>query len=200
MLSMEKRLTDRRIKWQRLHLSQWYGQPDKVLEVTTGQAIWYKSGEPAVPLRWVLIRDPEGQADPVLLGSTDRTLSVQQLITFFVSRWQVEVTFAEVRRHLGVETQRQWSDLAIERTTPVLMALFSIVCLMGKRLDEQQRLQPNITAWYAKRALTFSDVLAAVRKRIWTFNHFSTSAETTEVEKYSYQIRYLWQVLINAVA
>ena len=32
-------------------------------------------------------------------------------------------TFQEEREHLGVETQRQWSDLAMPRPTPVLLGL-----------------------------------------------------------------------------
>jgi hypothetical protein len=61
------------------------------------------------------------------LLSTDVTLTPIQIVTWFVQRWQVEVTFQEVRTHLGVETQRQWADLAIARTTPTLLGLFSVV-------------------------------------------------------------------------
>jgi hypothetical protein len=50
-----------------------------------------------------------------------------EMLRLFALRWQMEVTFAEVRKHLGVETQRQWSDLAIARATPMLLGLFSLV-------------------------------------------------------------------------
>jgi hypothetical protein len=100
-------------KWQKVTLSQWYGYREKVMEVTSETAWWYHSGKPVVPLRWLLLRDPEGKLAPMALLSTNEHLSAQDIVTYFVrSRarpgWSVEVTFEEVRAHLGVETQRQW--------------------------------------------------------------------------------------------
>src|SRR5438034_7092694 len=85
-------------------------------------------------------------------------------------RWQVEVTFAEVRRHLGVETQRQWSDLAIARTTPALLGLFSLVTLWA---GATRGVQPRSAAWYPKPRPTFSDALAAVRHHLRSEEHTS---------------------------
>jgi len=90
-----------------------------------------------------------------------------RIVEIFVLRWNVEVTFEETRRHLGVETQRQWSDLAIARTTPALMGLFSLVCLMALRMLEDGSLPVRQSAWYKKQDATFSDVLAFVRRAIW---------------------------------
>ncbi|WP_200286498.1 hypothetical protein, partial [Rhabdochromatium marinum] len=92
-------------------------------------------------------------------------------------RWSLEVTFEETRRHLGVDTQRQYSDLAIARTTPVLLALFSLVCLMVHRWPETWANLPRSTAWYLKPEATFSDCLALVRRRIWGETYFDTSAQ-----------------------
>ncbi|WP_457753327.1 hypothetical protein [Thermococcus sp.] len=97
---------------------------------------------------------------------SDPELSAEKIVQFFVRRWRIEVTFAEVHRHLGVETQRQWSDMAIKRATSCLMILFSIVCLMANTLHKAQAIRPNTTAWYNKKAVTFSDVLSAVRMEI----------------------------------
>jgi len=138
--------------------------------------------------------------EPVLLGSTDFELEDQKVVSYFVRRWRVEVTFAEVRRHLGVETQRQWSDMAIERTTPCLMALFSIICLFASRLHKQQAIMPNATAWYKKRQVTFSDVLATVRIEILRKTKFSISNGEPLVQSYSEKIRHLWFLLSQAVA
>lgn len=88
--------------------------------IYSGVAIWRHNNRVLVKIKWVLIKDPEGKLEPVLLGSTDFNLSAKTVVTFFVRRWRIEVTFAELRRHLGVETQRQYSDLAIERSTPCL--------------------------------------------------------------------------------
>jgi len=183
LLPMEKRLTDGRIAWKTIRLSHWYGRKDKNLLITSGRGIWYKSGQPRVPVVWVLIKDPDGEKQPVLLACTDMDLAAEQIIAFFVRRWRVEVTFAEVRRHLGVETQRQWSDLAIERTTPALMALFSIICLIAKPLFEQNIIRPLSSAWYAKQHISFSDVLTGARLHIWQQNNFYTSYQNQEVDK-----------------
>ena len=80
--------------------------------------------------------DPEGRLPAQAFFTTALSITPVRVIELFVWRWSLEVTFEETRRHPGVETQRQWSDLAIARTTPVLMALFSLVCLMVHRWRE----------------------------------------------------------------
>lgn len=89
-----------------------------------------------------------------------------------MERWSIEVTFEEVRAHLGVETQRQWSDGAIARTTPVLMGIFSLVCLMAKALLEDRQLEKGEAAWYKKDSGTFSDALTLVLKGLWRWRYF----------------------------
>ena len=82
-------------------------------------------------------------------------------------RWQLEVTFEEARAHLGVETQRQWADLAILRTTPALLGLFALVTLLAHAVLQGQELPARTAAWYAKPLPTFSDTLALVRHQLW---------------------------------
>jgi hypothetical protein len=168
--------------------------------ITSGIAIWRKSNTTLIKIKWVLIKDPEGILEPVLLGCTDFDLVDEKIVSFFIRRWRVEVTFAEVRRHLGVETQRQWSDLAIERSTPCLMALFSVICLLADKLNKNQPIQPNDTAWYRKRRITFSDVLTAVRVEILRKTKFSISNGEPLVKSYPDKIRHLWFLLTQAVA
>jgi len=122
---------------------------------------------PVVPLRWVLVRDPFGEFRPQAFLCTDLDAGPVEILSWFVRRWTTEVTFAEVRRHLGVETQRQWSDRAIARTTPVLLGLYSLVALWADELQRGSAILPRAAAWYAKRAPTFSDALAAVRRTLW---------------------------------
>jgi len=136
-----------------------------------------------VPLRWVLIRDPQGAFDTQALLCTDQTADPAQILAWFVLRWQLEVTFEEVRRHLGVETQRQWSDLAILRTTPALLGLFSLVTLwahprMGATDDVVRQ-----AAWYHKALPTFSDALALVRRELWTHASFLLSTHDPDMIK-----------------
>lgn len=121
---------------------------------------------PMVPIRWVLLRDPNQRFDPQALLCTDLAQEPLQIARWFVQRWQLEVTFREVRENLGVETQRQWSDQAIARITPCLLGLFSVVALLAAHLDHQVRIKFSVSAWYHKQRLTFADTLAAVRREI----------------------------------
>lgn len=139
--TLEEVLKDPTTEWHKVKLSQWYGHREKTMEITTATAVWYHSGKPVVPLRWVLLRDPEGKLSPISLLSTDLQLSAEKIVTYFVRRWSVEVTFEETRAHLGMETQRQWSEKAIDRTTPVLLGLFSIVSLVADCLHKQEKLK-----------------------------------------------------------
>jgi len=151
------------------------------VEAATGTALWYHPGAPTVALRWVLLRDPAGQFEPQAFLSTDPSAPPAQIIAWFVARWPLEVTFQEVRAHLGVETQRQWSNLAILRTTPALLGLFSLVTLVAHARLDGQPLPVRQAAWYAKSAPTFSDTLAFVRQCLWPVTVFSTSPSSDEV-------------------
>ena len=146
---------------------RWYANTLRTVELATDTAIWYHSGLPSVPLRWVLIRDPLAKFDPQALLCTDLTASPTQIVEWFVLRWQLEVTFEEARTHLGIETQRQWSDLAILRTTPALFGLFSLITLFAHHLLHGQPLPVRKAAWYQKTRPTFSDTLAFVRLALW---------------------------------
>ena len=168
--------------WTTLVVSQWYGDQQRTLQTTTGTAVWYHSGLPPVPIRWVLVRDPFGEHDPQAFLSTDLDAAPGTILQWFVSRWRVETTFQEARAHLGVETQRQWSDLAILRTTPVLLGLFSLITIWANELAQAPGglLCSHATAWYRKKDPTFSDAIAAVRRVLWSPPDFSMSRAMTE--------------------
>ncbi|MFV1917777.1 MAG: transposase [Patescibacteria group bacterium] len=174
-VSLEYRLKDKNTKWKDVNFSQWYGEKDKTMQITSGTARWYRGGKPINSIQWVLVRDPRKKTEATPIVSTDLSLKPIDMVRHFVKRWRIEVTFEEVRTHLGVETQRQWADLTILRTTPILMALFSIVTLWAKDLVQMQKLTVFQTAWYQKPHPTFSDALASVRYRIWRYQVFSQS-------------------------
>jgi len=104
-------------------------------------------------------------------------------VEWFIRRWQVEVTFEESRRHLGIETQRQWSDKAIGRTTPCLFGLFSFITMMAQELAKTQKLKIRSAVWYEKRVATFSDAIGCVRQQIWEQESFQTSENEWEMIK-----------------
>jgi hypothetical protein len=166
--SLAHQLTDPATEWERVQV-RWYGGEWRTLEVATGVCLWYRGGHPPVPLRWVLVRSPEGDPHPLTPGAvfaTDPALTPVQVLTFFIARWNIEVTFAEVRAHLGFETQRHWSRRAVGRLIPCLFGVFSLVVVMAK-LAYPEGLPVPRSRWYVKEEATFADVLAAVRRTLW---------------------------------
>jgi hypothetical protein len=194
--TLAERLQDPQTTWQALTV-RWYGGTDRAIEVATATAVWYHGGLPPVALRWVLVRDPAGDFAPQALLCTDPTVSAQQIVEWFVLRWQLEVTFHEARAHLGVETQRQWSDRAIQRTTPALLGLFSLVTLLAHELLQGHALPARQAAWYTKPLPTFVDTLALVRRELWAVPVFSLSPQSTDMIEIP---RSRWDRVTNALA
>jgi hypothetical protein len=176
-------LHDAKTAWKPVTLENWYGKKGRRIEIVSGTAVWYHSGMPPLPIRWVLIRDPKDKFKSQALLCTDRSADPVQIVKWFVMRWQLEVTFQEVRAHLGVETQRQWSHWAIVRTTPALLGLFSLVTLLAHHSTRRGELPVRQAAWYTKPLPTFSDSLAVVRHQLWRSMDFHTSVSEIEIQK-----------------
>jgi DDE superfamily endonuclease len=173
--TLAQRSVDSATAWARLTIAHWYGRQAREVEVVCETAVWYHTGLLPVPICWALIRDPEGKFPTQALLCTDLDATPEQVIAWFVQRWQLEVTFHAMRAHLGMETQRQWTPLAIARTTPALFGLFSVVTLLAHpTLSAPATPRPH-TAWYAKPLPTFADALAVVRRRLWASLLFQTS-------------------------
>jgi len=162
--------------------SKLYGEGKREVEITSGTAVWYHSGMPALPIRWVLIRDPLGKFKSQALLCTDLNEEPEQILKWFVMRWQLEVTFHEVRDHLGVETQRQWSDWAILRTTPALLGLFSLVTLLASTHAINGKIPFGKRLGIAK-PCDLSDALAFVRQEVWQHRYFQLSHKRLDVRK-----------------
>jgi hypothetical protein len=164
--SLKQRLADPKTTWEKLSVS-WYNGTTREILAFSDTSLWYTPGKPPVPIRWVVVRDPRGELEDTPLICTDLEATAQQIIEWFVPRWNIEVTFEELRAHLGMETQRQWSERAIARTTPCLFGLFSLVTLMAINIVKDGQLPLAQTAWYRKQQATFSDVIAFVRRNLW---------------------------------
>jgi hypothetical protein len=175
-------------------LARWYGEAERTVEVVSETALWYSTGLPAVPLRRVLIRDPKEEFETqALLLCADLDAKPERIVSWFARRWQMESTSQEVRQRLGFETQRHWSELAVRRTAPVLLGLFSrwspsspIATWPTRRaqtpFDERpgtrSSARPSPTLW------RFSDALALVRKELWAREAtFCGSYAQTDVAK-----------------
>jgi hypothetical protein len=186
--------------WTALTVARWYGAGARTVEVASATAVWYHSGLPPVPLRWVLIRDPHGHFATQALLCTDPAVAPAQILTWFIQRWQLEVSFEEARRHLGLETQRQWSEVAIRRATPVLLGLFSLVTLLAHRRMQGSDNLLRQAAWYRTRHPTFADALALVRRELWQHQAFSMSPDDGETVKVPRAIVECWTDTLCYVA
>ena len=170
--SLKQQLNDPNTRWDEISIP-WYGGKKRKIEIATGTSLWHTPGFDPLPIRWVLVRDPLGEFKSTAFFSTNQTLAPTQILAYFIMRWGLEVTFEEARAHLGFETQRQWSDLAIARTTPALLGLFSLITLLAHRLTRDQPLPVRTAAWYQKQQATFSDVIAFVRCYLWMETEFA---------------------------
>lgn len=179
--SLQQRLTDPHTAWTRQTVA-WYGGKKRLVEWVSGTALWQTPSEKTpLPIAWVLVRDPAGKFKPAAFCCTDVTVSAEQILAWYVLRWNVEVTFEDARAHLGLETQRQWNDRAIARTTPALLGLYALVVLLAHHLTRDQALPVRAAAWYTKPEATFSDVMALVRRYLWQHGKFANSLPHTRL-------------------
>jgi hypothetical protein len=170
--------------WKPTKIANWYGSGERIVEIASATAVWYSTGLFAVPVRWVLISDPRGEFKTQALLCTDLEADPKKILCWFVMRWQLEVTFQEMRRHLGFQTQRQWSELAIQRTTPALLGVFSLITLFAHdRMAQAAGAFRRQAACYHKRHPTFADALAMVRKELWASATFYGSPAQTDTIK-----------------
>jgi hypothetical protein len=165
--------------WEAVEVD-WYGGQRKTLWVFSRTGLWYTPRLPPVAIRYVVVADPEGKLRLEAFFCTDLQATPAQILRWVVMRWAVEVTFEEARAHLGVETQRQWSEQAIARTTPVLLALFSLVTVLALRLSPGGQIPVPVTAWYHKAEPTFSDCLTLVRWPLWRAQYLVNSTPEAE--------------------
>ena len=194
--SLATRAADAATTWTSITMPRWYGERERAIDIASDTAVWYHPGLPPVPIRWVLIRDPQGTFPTQALLCTDLAAAPEQIVSWFVLRWQLEVTFHEVRAHLGVETQRQWSDRAIARTTPALLGLFSLITLLAHHLQPGAESPVRRAAWYAKTTPTFLDAIALVRRHLWAHLTFRTSAGEGDMVKVPRSLVEHWSELL----
>jgi hypothetical protein len=181
--TLRARLTDRATVWRRaVQPSRARWRSGGWIEYTSGLALWHHPGKPIVPILWVLVRYPDGRRDPEAFLCTDLSVPPRTVLAWFTHRWAMETTYQEGRAHLGLETQRQWSDPAVFRTTPLLFGLYSLITLYVHQQADRLALSPRRALWYPKPAPTFVDALARLRQHLW-FDQAVTLLGTTDMTK-----------------
>lgn len=171
--SLAQRLNDPETLWRKVCVS-WYQKGSVPVEMATDTALWCRNAAAPVPIRWVLLRFPDAQMKATALFCSDPDADPEQILLWYMLRWNIEVTFEEIRACLGFGTQRHWSTKAVGRTTPCLFGLFSLVALMAKTLYPE-KLPIQQSRWYEKEEATFRDALAAVRQHLWGASNYQRS-------------------------
>jgi uncharacterized protein YerC len=144
----------------------WYGGGRRDVEVVSGTAHWFKSGEGLVPVLWVYVHDGTGTHRDDYFFTTDVSLSAQTVIETFTGRWSIETTFQEMRAYLGLETTRGWCAQTVRRVAPCLFGLYSVVAVLYTQLPKRHTRLWAID-WPGKKDVTFSDAITAVRRWLW---------------------------------
>jgi hypothetical protein len=175
----------------------WYSGQRKKLWVFSHTALWYTRGLPLVNIRSVLVCDPEGKLRMETFFCTDLQATPAHILEWVVMRWSVEVTCEAARAHLGLETQRQWSDHAMAHTTPILLGLFSLVTILALKLSRGREIPVSVTAWDHKAEPTFSDCLALVQRHLWRARYLVHSTPEAECMQFP---REALDLLIHGVA
>lgn len=188
-----------RAAWKQMRIPWYNGQTRKV-RLLTGTGIWYRRGRTPVPLRWVYFVDQEGKLENTCLLSTDPSLRPKQIVASYIERWPIEVTFEEVRAHLGLGTTRQWSRQAVLRAAPCLLGLFTVVSLIFAAHARRHKPHPVATAWYPKPAITFSDALQIVRRELWSKTLLAHSGNSGQCDPLPTPIKKLVLNYLSAAA
>jgi hypothetical protein len=181
------------VKRRRRATVSWYGGTDRRIAYVSQTAHWYKPAEGLVPLRWVFVHDLDGTHEDRYFYCTDPTLSAPRIIELYTARWSIEVTFQEVRQHLGFATPRNRKDKSVLRTGPCLLGLFSVVSLLFHRItsggQQAKPAKPQSYPWHVKANATFNDALAAVRRQLWTQTVFPEALPHGGLKKLPPRIR-----------
>nr|MDQ2730766.1 transposase [Armatimonadota bacterium] len=199
--SPQQLLNDSNREWEKT-VVDWYGGETKELEIMTGVSLWHskppsqkvgkdqeskdkerfrRKGLDPVLIRWVLVRclsDPH--FEEAVYFCSDVNATPLQIFYLYMGRWNIEITFEEIRAQMGFETQRHWSTLAIGRVTPCLFGLFSLVVAMAKTLYPET-LPVKQSGWYHKENASFGDALAAVRSHLWSQFNYSRSSKRDDL-------------------
>jgi hypothetical protein len=182
--NLETLTDDKAIQWKTITV-RWYGGVKRKVKIMSNTAVWFHNGKEPVPIRWVLVGDPLEKFETQALLCTNLFVCPTDMVEWFVLRWRLEVTFQEARAHLGLDTQRQWSDAAIARTTPLLLGLFSWITLLAHFLSSDQTPPIRSSAWYPKSLPTFSDAIAWARLLLWqeTFRMSVPEADSVKIPR-----------------
>jgi len=161
---------------------RWYDNQIKKVSVLSQVGLWYKSGQGLVKIRLLFVRDPEGSHQDECLYSTDLKATEKEIIETVVLRWNIEVTFEELRAYLDAESMKNWTEPSVKKQTLFVFSLYSLTSVWFSEFLKDQSPEPCSASWYEKEHYTFSDALYYLRREI--LNDFISSTSTLHQDAY----------------
>jgi hypothetical protein len=152
----------------------WYGGGRRRVSVISGEGHWYRQGHGLVRIRWVHVLDLDGNHREEYFYSTDCKMDVTEIIEAFVGRWDIEVTFEEMREHMGLETSRGRTCNTVLRFEPCQFLLYSLVVYWYLEIAPSSQ-NAIWYSWHGKTSITYTDVIIAVRRNAWDQHLFQRS-------------------------
>ena len=122
---------------------------------------------PAMLLKVVAVEPLSGGRIAQAFFSTCPSDSIEQVLVRYAARWSIEVAYHEAKGQLGFEQPQGWSKLAVKRTAPVAMLLYSMVVAWFSR-EGHRHYRPPTRPWYPSKAAgpehaSFADMLNTLR-------------------------------------
>jgi hypothetical protein len=136
------------------------------LQVKVFDALWYVVAG-GRELRFVIVRGWPGHDHDDVLFSSDLSLTADEIIATYCLRWSLEVTFHDVKGKLGFEEPQNRTELAVERTAPMALWIYSLTVVWYITAGRHLRSTVISLPWYRKTVPAFSDMLAALRRETW---------------------------------
>lgn len=164
--SLQKIASSARSPFKELRNLRWYGGQLKNLRVLSQTGLWYKPGKGLVKIKLVFVRDPKGKRPDECLYSTHINASEKEIIEEVVLRWNIEVTFEELREYLNVESMKNWTEDSVKKQTHLVFSLYSITAVWFSKFIKTGQVNPFRETWYQKEYFTFSDALGYLRREI----------------------------------
>ena len=132
----------------------------------TRTGLYYNAGKDRL-LRFVLAQDTVGERPTRIFYSTDVNLSPREILSQFSARWAIEVTHFDCKQHLGLEDPANRVPLAVERTAPMAMFLYSLTIVWYATEGHQDFQIPHRPWYWWKAEPSFADLLTTLRRKSW---------------------------------
>jgi hypothetical protein len=136
------------------------------LQVKTQKALYYKAGGTRL-LTIVLVHDVLGKRPDQMFYCTRLDWDARQILSCYAGRWAIEVTFENCKQLLGLDEPANRKPLAVQRTAPFALLLYSLIVVWFHRVGHLSLRYPERPWYRQKREPSFADMLSTLRRVSW---------------------------------